>query len=117
MAIWALIVLYLRAFKIFFNKTYNCITVALKFAGRAGPLSVNFEGPQAILRTIGPRVCLILTLDLSQPFQISMNCYGINFNSKALRTERRHHASNIFTNKKTRSVCLSVCPAIRFAVR
>ena len=40
------------------------ITVLLSpqdFAAHAGPLCVNFEGPQARLRAIGPRARLILT--------------------------------------------------------
>ena len=39
----------------------NNITVASKFAGPAGPPSVNFDGPQAILRAIGQRAHHILT--------------------------------------------------------
>ena len=35
--------------------------MASKYAGPAGPPSDNFEGPQAILRVIGPRTRLILT--------------------------------------------------------
>ena len=40
----------------FVNGTYNGITIASKFAGHADPPSVNFESPQAILRTnaLGP---------------------------------------------------------------
>ena len=69
-AIWVLNVIFLRAsqsFKgpyfliIFVNGTYKGITVVSKFAGPAGSPSVNFEGPQAMLRAIGPRARLILT--------------------------------------------------------
>ena len=41
--------------------TYNGITVISKSAGPASPPSVNFEGPHAILRAIGPRASFILT--------------------------------------------------------
>ena len=68
-AIWALNVIFLRALTIFsgprfsylVNGTYNCITVASKFACPVGLPSVNFEGPQAILWAIGLRARLILT--------------------------------------------------------
>ena len=50
----------LRA-QIFVNGNYCSITVASKFAGPAGPHSVNVEGPQAILQAIGPRARLFLT--------------------------------------------------------
>ena len=39
----------------------NGITVTSKSAGPAGPPNVNFEGPHAILRAIGPRAHLIST--------------------------------------------------------
>ena len=39
----------------------QCWTVIRKKILPAGPLSINFEGPQAILRAIGPRARLILT--------------------------------------------------------
>ena len=45
----------------FVNITYNDITIVSKFAGPAGPPSVNFEGPQAILQAIDPRARRILT--------------------------------------------------------
>ena len=68
-AIWSLNVRFLRAlaifegprFSVFANETYNGITTASIFAGPAGPPSVNFEGPDAILRAIGPWARLILT--------------------------------------------------------
>ena len=48
----------------------------LKFAGPAGPLCVNFEGPHASLRAIGPRARLILTpanVFFSQQLQVLKN--------------------------------------------
>ena len=45
----------------FVNGTHNGITVGSKFAGPAGPPSVNFKRPQAILQAIGPRAHPIWT--------------------------------------------------------
>ena len=41
---------------------HHGIAVTSKSTGPAGPLSVKFEGPQAILRPIGPRAHHILIL-------------------------------------------------------